>query len=208
MAGGGGMSRISRTAVLVAVLLGVLAGIAAGFAVSRSTPLWRSEAVLAIDEPQAMAAADDAGVIEKLSRLRYKYVGLVGTERIAVPVATRLGRPVGDVRGELSASASPSDLLVHVYGSAGTSSEAQAVAAALATELPTYVDEEQTDNAIPAAQRVVLTVADTTSKPVRVSPSRHRVLGAGLVVGLVVALLVLGAFAALSRSRRSGDVDG
>lgn len=201
-------SGISRATVIAALLLGVLAGVGVGYAASRAAPVWRSEALLAIDEPRALAAADDAGVIDKISRLRYKYVGLVPTERIAAPVATQLGRPVGEVRGEVSASASPNDLLVHVYGTAGTSSQARAVATALATELPEYLDQEQTDNAIPTAQRVVLSVADAPSDPVRISPSRHRVLGAGLVAGLVVALLVLLVAAGVAASRRHRRDDG
>lgn len=210
MAGGGGMriGRIGGVAILVAVLLGALAGAGVGYAASRGAPVWRSEAVLAIDEPKALAAADDAGVIDKLSRLRYKYVGLVQTERIAVPVATRLGLPVGVVRGQLSASASPSDLLLRVFGTAGTRSAAQAAAGAIAAELPTYVDQEQTDTAIPAAQRIVLTLASSASDATRIAPSQHRVLGAGLAAGLAVAALVLAAFAILTGSRRRRSVDG
>ncbi|MGZ6791328.1 MAG: hypothetical protein ACXVGH_00115 [Mycobacteriales bacterium] len=190
------LRRPSTLALLVAVLAAVLAAGAAGVAAHRSPGSQTSTALLSLDEPRAVAAAGDAGVLEKLSRIRLKYLGLVGTDRLAVPVASVLGVPVSQVRGRLSATASPADLLLRVSCSGPA---ARRCAQALATSLVAYVSSEQVTNGIPADQRLEAAVVQDAGPALAPASSRTRTLGLALVAGALAAAAVL---AVAARPRR------
>jgi hypothetical protein len=146
--------------------------------------------VLDIDQPRVVAAATDPAVIDKLSRLRFKYVGLVPTDRFASRVATALGEPVGDVRPRIGATAVPTDLLIRVQGRGDSAEEAKRTADAAATALTELVSTEQSDDGIPAAQRVEVELVDAAGTPQRVG-GRAGSLVAALLAGLIAAVAVL-----------------
>jgi uncharacterized protein involved in exopolysaccharide biosynthesis len=191
---------MSRTQVLAGVVVGLVVAIALGVLLARGTPTYQSTALLSIDEPLALAASDDAGVIDKLSRLRAKYVGLVATTRIREPVAASLAVPVGDLH--LSASAPAQNLLIQASATSPRRADAHRTADALAAELVSYVADEQRSEAIPAARQVQLAIVQPADTPTRITPRTSRVLGGAVLGGGVAGLAAAGVAAALGLGRR------
>jgi hypothetical protein len=188
------MSLLRRLPPLVLLLaaLGFVAGAALSGLLARSAaPTWQSTAILDIDQPRVVAAATDPAVLDKLSRLRFKYVGLVGTDRVATPVAQALDEEVGDVRPRLSAVAVPQDLLLRAVGTGGSRAEAERTANALAAALVQLVAKEQADDGIPPAQRVEVSLVDVAADATQIGPSSPSVALASMVGGLLVAGVVL-----------------
>src|SRR5947208_10184047 len=67
------------------LIVATIVGLAASYAVAKGTHRYQSLALVEIDQPLAIAASPDDGVVAKLSRLRYKYAGLMRTETFAAP---------------------------------------------------------------------------------------------------------------------------
>lgn len=196
-----GVRRLAPVALLGLALLFVVGAAVAGLLARSAAPTFTSTAILDLDQPLVVAAAQDPAVLDKLSRLRFKYVGLVGTDRIAAPVATALGDEVDEVRGRLGATAFPQDLLIRVTGTAGDEQAARRTADALAEALVAFVAKEQADDGVPAAQRVAVEVVDVAAPAVQVGPARGATLIAALLGGGTASgagLLVL-----LRRDRRT-----
>lgn len=193
-----------RQPLLLGAVTAVLVTAVALAALLTGTPVWRSTAVLSIDQPRALAASDDAGIIDKLSRLRFKYVGLVGTDRLAVPVAKRLGEPVQQVRGRLSAEAQLTDLLVRVSGTDDTRAGARRTTEALAAELLAQVKAEQAATGAPPAAQVQLSVVQGAVAQEQIAPGRTRSLAAAVLQGLLAGALAAGVGLGLRRVRQPG----
>lgn len=194
------MTRPSPVGVLLAAVLFVLGAALVGLIVRSAAPTWQSTAILDIDQPRVVASAQDPAVLDKLSRLRFKYVGLVGTDRIAGPVAQALGEDVAEVRDRLGASAVPSDLLIRVTGTAADAEVARRTSDALATVLTEFVATEQADDAVPAAERVLVEVVDVAAPAEQVGPARGKVGIAALLGGALAAGLCLLVTSRLGRS--------
>lgn len=185
----------SPIGVLLATVLFVVGAAAAGLLARSVDPTWQSTAILDIDQPRVVAAAQDPAVLDKLSRLRFKYVGLIGTDRIAAPVAAELGEDVEDVRTRLGGLAVPTDLLIRVTGTAGSPADARRTADALATVLIDFVGQEQDDDAVPPTEQVQVELVDVAAPAVQIGPARGAVAIAALLGGAFAAgicLLVAG----------------
>lgn len=185
----------SPIGILLAAVLFVVGGAAAGLLARSAGPTWQSTAILDIDQPRVVAAAQDPAVLDKLSRLRFKYVGLIGTDRIAAPVAAQLGEDVTDVRHRLGGLAVPSDLLIRVTGTADSPALARRTSDALATVLIDFVEQEQDDDAVPPAEQVQVELVDVAAPAVQIGPARGAVGIAALLGGALAAgicLLVAG----------------
>lgn len=193
-------SRPSPRRVVAAAATAVVAAGVAGAFTGEAGATWRSTVILDVDQPLVVAAAKDPAVLDKLSRLRFRYAGLVGTYRVARLVAQDVGRDVGDVRPRLVATALPTDLLLRLAATGGSADEAQRTAAALATVLVAYVEQEQRDDGVPADQRVELEVVDAAGDAER-EPARARAALVAVLVGSAAAAGVL-------RVRRTGPAPG
>lgn len=198
------MRRPSPVGILLAAVFFVVGAAVAGLAARSASPTWQSTAILDIDQPRVVAAARDPAVIDKLSRLRYKYVGLVKTDRIAGPVAQALGEDVADVRKRLDAGAIPSDLLIRVGGTGADPAEARRTSDALAVALADYVAKEQADDGIPSEDRVMVEVVDVAAPALQIGPARGAVGLAALFGGGVAGGLALLGASAVGSGRRSG----
>ena len=183
------------TAAVGLVLL--VGGLAAVLTAPPTT--YQSAATLAIDQPRGIAEAGDAGVIEKLSRLRYKYKGLVGTQVFAQALAGATDRPEGQVAGSLFASVDPSSLLMLVGARTHQKAEARSLANDAAKHLVAYAAKEQEQAGVPPDQRFVFQVVTD-------APVAHALGSAGRrwgVVAIVLGLVVLvGAGGAWQLDRR------
>jgi hypothetical protein len=179
-------------AFLLAALVAVLAAAAAGLIVRGSSSTFTSTALVSIDEPRAVAAAGDGGVIDKLSRIRFKYAGLVPTDKLAAPVAQQLGVPIEQVRGRLSASVHITDLLLRLSCVEPDAGSARRCSDALATSMVAFVAREQSTNGIPPDQRLVMAPVQAAGPAVATGPRRTRTVGAAGLAGALGAAVVLG----------------
>ena len=189
-----------RNAGLVTMLVGLLAlGAWLAFStVLQTAPTWSSTTSLLIDQPLGLSVAEDPGLIEKLSRLRFKYAGVVGTAVFAEEVGAARGAD-GPVPG-LSASVDQGSLLLHLTGTSDDADEAQARAADGAQALVDYVDAEQRDAGVPEESLHVLTVVTPATDPVALPTRSERLSLAGLAVG--APTLLIGLVLVLSGRRR------
>lgn len=185
------MSRFAPVALLAAALAFVVGAAVAGVLAASVAPTWQSTAVLDIDQPLLVASSNDSSVLEKLSRLRFKYVGLVGTERIALPVAEALDEDVEQVRDRLGATAEPTDLLLRVTGTAEDPQRARRTADELATVLTDFVEKEQEDDGVPLPQRVRLEIVDVALPAEQIGPARGQIAVIGVLSGALLAGAVL-----------------
>ena len=168
---------------LAALAAGLVVGLIAAFAVKGTTPTFQSQALLEIDQPHALAVSADDGVIAKLSRLRFKYAGLMRTQTFAQPIATKLNLPVGLVAGSLYSGVDSETLVIAVGAKTHNRTQTEQIAAAGAQELIDYTQHEQSQLKIPVADEVSFTLVTPASPAVKVSPTHQRIV-----------LVALGAF--------------
>ncbi|MGH3744238.1 MAG: hypothetical protein ACRDTP_05205 [Mycobacteriales bacterium] len=188
------------TVLIAGVVLGVLVGAIGGAYVLSRPAVYRSTAVLMLDQEPALAKSTDDALLTKLVRLRLKYVGVVSTEVFAAPVARALGRPIGQVHAALSATAPGNGLLLDVSAQNGSAGGAHDIAQAGAAGLITYLQREETAARIPPGNQVQLSVVTPAGPGAKASPSRRRALLVGLI-GFVI-LTAAGAVAADALRRR------
>lgn len=164
----------------IAIVAGIVVGFIAAVATKHGTKTFQSQAVLEIDQPTAVALSADDGVIAKLSRLRYKYAGLINTEAFAAPVAAKVGLPVGAVLGKLYPIVDPSTLIMAVGARTHDRTQTQELANAGAQELVDYTKREQDSLKVPAAAKVSFTIVTPAGQAAKTAPTNQRVTLVGL----------------------------
>ncbi|MCU1485222.1 MAG: hypothetical protein JWN67_1968 [Actinomycetia bacterium] len=194
--------RLDLRHAIVALVVGALVGGLLAVAVGRRHETYESRAVLAIDQPLAIAASGSGGIVEKLSRLRGKYAGLVRTDVIAEPVAEHTGQSVGAVRGSLLAAADDTSLLLVVGARTPDPARSKRLASAAADEVVAYAAAEQERYSIPKAQQFTFQVVVPAGNAASVTPQRSRQLRVGFLGLLVGAGLVYATLELLATERR------
>ncbi len=186
----GRVVQVGAGLVAVVFVVGVVLGV--GRLSEPST--YQSSAVVMIDQPRAIAAVPSPGVLEKLSRLRLKYAGLLRTRELQAPIAESVGVAPGVVASTLQVNVSGESLLLQLAGRSADPDRAEAVARAAADQLIAYAEQEQTDAGIPGDQRFAFrvvtpaeTARDVTDQRARLAPLVASALG--LVVALGAALV-------------------
>lgn len=195
-----GRRSLLRTLLVLAVALalGLVAGGVSAFAVSKTTPTYQSQALLEIDQPRAIAASGDDGVVAKLGRLRFKYAGLVRTQVFSGPVSQQLGVPQGAVGSALFALADQQSLLLAVGARTHSADRARLIAQAASQYLTSYVRDEQTRDGIPEAQQITFSIATPAGAAHQIAPTRRR----EVLVALFAFLFVAGAVSGLALAGR------
>lgn len=174
----------------VAVLAG---GVVAFYAASRQA-YFQSRVTLLIDQEPAAFQSVEPGLLDKLSRLRSKYVGLVGTEAFAEPVAEQARLPVAEVLGGLKASANPNTLLLVITATMPNAIEAHRIAQLAGDELVSYVESEQFDAKIPSQDQVTFSVVSPATPPHQTEPAKKKIaLEGGVTFAVVAAAGIVGA---------------
>lgn len=167
---------------------GLIVGIAAAFATRHTTPTFQSQALLEIDQPHAVAVSVDDGVIAKLSRLRFKYAGLLRTQTMAVPVAQKTNLPLGEVANAIFVAVDPDTLVLSVGARTHNRDDTQKIAAATAQELIDYTRHEQASLKVPATSQLTWTLVTPATPAVKISPTQQR----SVLVGLGAFVFVTG----------------
>lgn len=177
-----------RSVVLSVVLALAAAGAGAAVAVTRPAT-YQSRATLLMDEPGAVAASADAGVVQKLTALRPKYAALALTAPVLEQAAQRSGLPMAAVARDAQVTFPENDLTMQTQGSAPDPRTAQRVAQSLATSLSRFAASDQAATGVPVPERIVISVIDPAGPGVKTSPSSRKVAATAVVAGLVVMLL-------------------
>jgi hypothetical protein len=187
------------------VALALVCGAAAA-AVVRSRPhVYSAQAVLLIDQPQAIAAAPDDGILSKLSALRAKYVALARTPAVIGAAAADAGIPQPVMAQEGSAGASAGNpLVMYTQGSAGSPSEAERVADAMASAVGAFASQEQATDGVAPGGRFEIRELDPATFAVKTAPTTQRIIGVGLAVFLVALGLGYVALGLLPGRTRAG----
>lgn len=172
-------------------ILGVLVG-ALGVAlltVAAEEPVFSSEAAIAIDQVERVSAAEGPDIIDKLSRLRLKFGGLVGTRAVAGPVADDVDRDEREVAGALYAFIYPDSLLMAVGARHRDPEAAVEIARAGAEYVVELAEQEQADARVPPRDRYRLTIVSPAERASQQDQPRKR---AGIVaLGLALVLMLM-----------------
>jgi capsular polysaccharide biosynthesis protein len=184
------------------VVVALIAAGAAAAAVAAQSAKYQSVATMAIDQPRAIAASGDAGVIAKLSVLRSKYSGLVTTQVFALPIAQQLGLNPNFVRSRLFARTPQNSLIIQVGAQTGSRNQSRTLAEGAAAGLTKYVQDEQQQAGVADNNRFTIDQVTPAGPGVKVSPTRKRILAAA---GLAALLAFAAVFAALSLRGREDD---
>lgn len=178
--------------ILFGLLLAAIFGALGAVASLGGQTTYTSTTVMLIDDPYALATNGSSDEFVKLDALRVKYSGLISTDAIAQPVASRLHLPLGEVLGAVSAQVPFEGLLMDVSATWSNAHEAQVVSQAVANQVTTYVHEEDMVYNIPPTDQFTFNTVDPASPSVPHAPSRSRavILAAALaVVGFLLAFL-------------------
>jgi capsular polysaccharide biosynthesis protein len=187
--------------LVVAVVLALVAAGAGYLVVDRRDPTYLATASTLLDQPKALAASQDAGVIDKLGRLRFKYAGILRSDAVLDPVATELGIPAGELPGRLVTAGDDGSLLL-LIGARGTDRrEAVRTANALARQLAAYIDTEQATNGVTPVNRLTLQVVAPARGARIIQPTERQRYVAAAGAGLVVLVVSLGVADLLRRRR-------
>lgn len=179
-------------AIVAAALGALLSAALVGAAELRGPTTYTATATMLIDDPYALATAGDSGPLLKLDTLRVKYAGLVDTDVIAGPVATRLGLPVTAVLGSVSAQVPGESLLMPVVATWGSARRAVLLADATAAQVTAYVQQEEQAFGVPAKDRFTITDIAPAAAAVAHGPSRARALTdeVAVAIGALVAIFL------------------
>lgn len=180
--------------ILVALIFGL--GLAAGGAllVLRQPARFLSFATVLIDQPQAIADSKDASIVDKLSRLRFKYGGLARTSLVAAPVATKLELPERLVLRSINSTIIQQTLLFTIEARAGRPATAQRIAQATAEQIAVYAQQEQDADQVPADRQIRLEVVIPADRGVKFTPTNSRlytITGLGGVLGLIAGYVLM-----------------
>ena len=187
--------------MLLATVVGIAVGVVAASVTSTRAPTYASTAKLLINQPRALSLADSDGVVLKLSRLRLKYIGLVGTPVIDNPVAAQLKRSPTNLGGLLDAVAPTQNLNINIIGISPSPQTAQQLAQAAAGQLAAYATREQIADGIPPNERFILTVIAPADPATKAAGSHSRPVFVGFGAGVIAAGAVAGGLY-LQRRRR------
>ena len=194
-----GFGALAPLSLFIAVGLVLISGVA-GFALGAArTPTWYAYASTLIDQPLRVAESQDAGVVDKRSRLRLTYAGLTRSDAVLNPAAAAVGLKREDLDGKVVARVDPGSLLLVVGAAADTEQKAIDVANALATSLQSYIEAEQKRALIADADRLSLSIVAPAHSATKALPTTRSSLTAGVGTGLVVFVLVAAALDVMRR---------
>ena len=195
------LARLSSSSLAaVAVVVAVLGGAVGDLVVELRPDAYAAQTAVTLDQPLTISQSQDAGVVDKLSRLRLKYAGELRSDEVVEAVATSTGQSAGTVRGALFTGQDPASLLLFIGARASSPRLALRLANAFAQQLQRFVQREQTTNAIAPKDRLTLEILVPARFAAHVSPTRRQRLVGAVGVATVAVLLVLG-LAALPRRR-------
>jgi hypothetical protein len=187
--------------VVAAVVFALVAAAAAGTVALTRPATYRSQAILLIDQPAAVAVAPDEGVLLKLTTLRAKYAALAGTSDVLQGAARLSNLDTGTVAHDSQVGFGQNALTMASQGLSPDPATARLVAQDVGQALSIYVSSEQAALRIPPVDRVTLTVIQPAGAAVKISPTKRRVAAVAVIALLVGGLLAYGVAQLVSTRR-------
>lgn len=181
-------------AIVLALLVAMGAGVAGSHLNAKGTPVYASQTTMIIDQPYGIATATDEGLLVKLVALRAKYQGLATTDAMAGPVATKLGLPLDKVLSATTVVAPPDSLLLDITATWTNAHEARRLSSAMATEMTTYVHNENVQFRIPPTEQFTISTVDPATAATLSTPSSRKSAVDAIGLALVAFLLVFAGF--------------
>ncbi|HEX5266204.1 MAG TPA: hypothetical protein VFW24_05480 [Acidimicrobiales bacterium] len=175
--------------VMVAIAVAIVAGGGAAAVAHTRPATYRSQAILLMDQPVAIAASGNEGVIVKLSDLRQKYVALAGTAPIVTDAAGLAALPVSTVVSDEQVTAGQNSLTLQVAGQSGNPVVARKVAGAMAQAIGRYVQAEQSQINVAAEDKLEIRIIQPAGGGVKIGPSSSRVAAIGAVTAILAWLI-------------------
>jgi capsular polysaccharide biosynthesis protein len=195
-----GFGALAPLTLFIAAGLVLVATVAGYEVAARRSPTYVAMASTMLDQPLTVAQSQDAGVVDKLSRLRLKYAGIVRSDKVVAAAAVALGGSRDEVASREFARVDDGSLLLYI-GATGTSrQQAVRTANALANALAAYVTQEQRSARIAARDQVELEVVAPARGARQVLPTTRQKLLSAFGSGLF-AFVVLGGVLDLIRRR-------
>jgi capsular polysaccharide biosynthesis protein len=191
--------RFPLVLVVIAVAIAVIAAVGGFELVKRNAPTYRSSVAITLDQPLKLAASINSGEVDKLARLRAKYMGVVKFDTVVAAVAKEVNLTPGQVRTRVFAAAEPSSLLLIVGANDHTPAGARRIATALANEMIVYIQKEAVANKIPDKDRITAQIVVAAGAGTQTSPTRRKEVTSGIVTGLLAFLIIMGLGALLRR---------
>lgn len=184
---------------LVVLLVALAAGVGAAAVLESRPAVYHSQAVLLMDQEPALTASGDEGLLNKLTRLRIKYVDLVGTTVFSDGLAPTLDLPSARLHAALGASAPLSSLLLTVTADDHDATGARRIAQGAAEQLRDQLSAQQGANGVKPDEQVTFTIVSPATSGTKTAPSHRRAL---LVGGVVLAAVLAGGLVLLDVLRR------
>lgn len=167
---------------IAALIVSLSLAAGAGMLVLRQEPVYQSQATLLIDQPSAITAQLNDGVLVKLGLLRHKYAALAASSRVLEPAAEASGVPVEKL-ATVRTIAPLNSLLVLPIAQGPDRRETQTLANVMADELSKYVTKEQTDAGIAPPDQITLTTIQPAALGTQVRPTSSHARSVALTVG-------------------------
>ena len=197
-----GFGALAPLTLVIAALLVLVAAVAGYEVAARRAPTYVASAATMLDQPLTVAQSQDAGVVDKLARLRLKYAGILRSDAVVQVAATSAGVSRDVVAATEIAHVDDGSLLLYVGASSTRSARAVRVANALANALSAYVAHEQKAAQIAPRDQVALVVIAPARHAQAVLPTQRQKLLTAFGAGLA-AFVVLGGVLDVMRRRAS-----
>lgn len=194
-------SPVHRRRLLLSVPAAILAAGLSVAVVLAPDPVYRSQAVVLIDQPRLEAATDQAGVVPKLGSLRFKYAAIARTTQVIGPVADQLGLSQAEVRRRANVEIPQDALVLLTTAETPDRQSAPRIAQAVAERLVSYASEDQTAAGIAEPEQVRLTVVQPALGAAKLAPSTLRAVLVALAIGAVTLVLSYLGFQMLGERR-------
>lgn len=186
-----GFGALAPLTLVIAGLLVAMATVTGYVLEDSSTPTYGAQAGTMLDQPLPVAQSQDAGYVEKLSRLRLKYAGIAKSDDVLTAAAHAAGVSRDDLAEDEYAKVDSGSLLLYVGSTGDSEKRAIRQANALASALADYVKREQVRAQIAPRDRVELTVLAPADRATKLLPTTRQKLLVAVACG-VVAFVVLG----------------
>jgi hypothetical protein len=189
--------------LLLACLAALLFAAVAFASVMRQDPIYRSSAVMLMDQPLQIARGNEGAVV-KLNILRGKYTAILTTDAVMVPAAAKAGVSVGVVRGAQRPTFASEALTIFPVAESDDPDLAQRLAQASAEALSEYVTAEQAATGLEPPDRISLRIIQDARPGVQASPDRAKARQVAIVAGGGGLLLAYVVLQLVSAKRRHG----
>ncbi len=188
---------------VIAAVAGLLFAGLAMASIMRQAPVYRSTAVMLLDQPVQIALGNEGAVV-KLNILRGKYTAILTTNAVMEPAAEKAGVPVGLMRASQRPTYTAEALTIYPAVESDDPQLAQLMAQASAEALSEYVTAEQAATGLGANQQLSLRIIQDAGPGRKVSPQLAKARQAAIVAGAAGLILAYVGLQLGSAKRRLG----